>query len=533
MAPKQQESQQDDVDESATRRHWHEVNLRASYNDISSASCKPAGRPLDYPTTHFDIAVQPKLSTVMWPTQTPGEYVEKQYPNVLHGLHRLERGYLLEKEQGRGRFGIVFIATVLRGEKRPRQESATVEVAWDDNTGPRETTSAVSLEEEDEVTWYATSQKAAVKVVLCHDLPTAHDATEDGHTEDVNTGSYNHPLLEIAATRLVGGGYDYYEGALGYHDCVDDKIGAENGLAEEAEQECHIESAIEIKKSFSICKYEAGIHNVTRLLDAYVDATHIFIVMPYYQGGELFHKLQKKGTFDEAESRYWFKQILQGLSTFHARGMCHLDLSLENVMIDHSYIDDGTGNVNERLGRAVIIDLGSSLRVPFHARLRSNSFSLHPEKDDSAYVGNGCCYNNNTNKVDSFDVVNGGLRCIMSPLPTTIGKIAYLPPEFLPSSEGEQREPFDPFAVDLWASAVMLFTMLAGVEPWKEPNNKKDHKFRMVQNNGVETLFKGRDITWLSEEVINLLNQMLKADPRERLSLGEVLEHPWVTKKDD
>eukprot|EP00957_Ditylum_brightwellii_P104315 7945968-Ditylum_brightwellii.AAC.1 len=78
MAPKQQESQQDDVDESATRRHWHEVNLRASYNDISSASCKPA--------------VQPKLSTVMWPTQAPGEYVEKQYPNVLHGLHRLERG---------------------------------------------------------------------------------------------------------------------------------------------------------------------------------------------------------------------------------------------------------------------------------------------------------------------------------------------------------------------------------------------------------------------------------------------------------
>jgi serine/threonine protein kinase len=34
----------------------------------------------------------------------------------------------------------------------------------------------------------------------------------------------------------------------------------------------------------------------------------------------------------------------------------------------------------------------------------------------------------------------------------------------------------------------------------------------------------------LSQEVLDLLGNMLKADPKQRLSLEQVMEHPWLTK---
>jgi serine/threonine protein kinase len=101
------------------------------------------------------------------------------------------------------------------------------------------------------------------------------------------------------------------------------------------------------------------------------------------------------------------------------------------------------------------------------------------------------------------------------------GKPNYISPEVIKSSE-----PFDGFAIDLWASAVILFIMLVGLPPW-EFAREEDPRYRMVVRGGLARMLNswGREI---SPQASDLLQRMLREDPRERLSLEEVKDHDWV-----
>ena len=164
-------------------------------------------------------------------------------------------------------------------------------------------------------------------------------------------------------------------------------------------------------------------------------------------------------------------------------GVSHRDLSLENVLIDHN------------MSKAVIIDLGMCLRVPFGA-------------DDGSIV----------------DVTKGTLRRLMLPQ-GQCGKPNCMPPEVLLNDR-----PFDGFAIDVWACGVILFIMLVGLPPFQWAN-RDDPRFRMITKGGLELMLN----QWnrpVSFEAGNLLQRMLKEDPKERLSLVEIMDHPWVINGD-
>ena len=159
-------------------------------------------------------------------------------------------------------------------------------------------------------------------------------------------------------------------------------------------------------------------------------------------------------------------------------------MSLENVLVDHN-------------GSSIIIDLGMCLRVPFAA------------DDDDGQV---------------TDVTSGNLRLVLKPL-VPCGKPNYISPEVIRS-----EEPFDGFAIDLWASGVILFIMLVGLPPW-EFAREEDAQYRMVINGGLAQMLESWD-RLVSAPAADLLQKMLKGNPRDRLSLGEVKDHPWVLDED-
>jgi len=141
---------------------------------------------------------------------------------------------------------------------------------------------------------------------------------------------------------------------------------------------------------------------------------------------------------------------------------------------------------------SVVIDLGMCLRVPY---------------DDG---GTG----------QPTDVSAGTLRRLMKPQ-VPCGKPNYISPEVLKS-----EAPFDGFAIDLWATAVILFIMLVGLPPW-EFAHREDDRFRMIARGGLQRMLRSwnREISPLAAD---LLHKMLREDPRERLSLLEVKDHAWV-----
>jgi len=224
---------------------------------------------------------------------------------------------------------------------------------------------------------------------------------------------------------------------------------------------------------------QSGDHaHVMRSLDVLADDQYLYVFMPFCSMGELFGFVEREGRFSEPVARYWFRQILDGLYHMQRIGVCHRDLSLENLLVNQDT-------------NCVIIDLGMCLRVPFAA-------------DDGSVT----------------DVSGGTLRRLIKPQ-GQCGKPNYIAPEVLQSSE-----PFDGFGVDVWAAGIILFIMIVGLPPFEWAHDE-DPRFKMITRGNLRAMLRQWNRT-ISDDAAELLQNMLRKDPRDRLSLMEVMDHRWV-----
>jgi len=218
--------------------------------------------------------------------------------------------------------------------------------------------------------------------------------------------------------------------------------------------------------------------NVMKSLDVLADDQYLYVFMPFCSSGELFGFVEREGRFSEPVARFWFRQILSGLYHMQKMGICHRDLSLENLLVNQGK-------------DCVIIDLGMCLRVPFVA-------------DDGSVA----------------DVSSGSLRRLMHPQ-GQCGKPNYIAPEVLQSTES-----FDGFGVDVWAAGIILFIMLVGLPPFEWAHDE-DPRFKMITRGNLKAML-GQWNRSVSDDAADLLQNMLRKHPRDRLSLMEVMDHRWV-----
>jgi serine/threonine protein kinase len=100
-------------------------------------------------------------------------------------------------------------------------------------------------------------------------------------------------------------------------------------------------------------------------------------------------------------------------------------------------------------------------------------------------------------------------------LHTTCGTPNYVAPEVL-SDQG-----YDGKKADVWSIGVILYVLVAGFLPFDESTIVA--LFAKIQN---------ADFTypsWFDELIRSLLDQMLVADPKARLTLSDLKQHPWCT----
>ncbi len=62
--------------------------------------------------------------------------------------------------------------------------------------------------------------------------------------------------------------------------------------------------------------------------------SHLYFVLEFCPGGELFFHLAKRGRFNEDTARFYFCEVLLGLEYLHARNILYRDLKLENILLD-------------------------------------------------------------------------------------------------------------------------------------------------------------------------------------------------------
>ncbi|KAL6209711.1 hypothetical protein ACLB2K_020651 [Fragaria x ananassa] len=162
--------------------------------------------------------------------------------------------------------------------------------------------------------------------------------------------------------------------------------------------------------------------NIVRFKEVILTPTHLAIVMEYASGGELFERICNAGRFSEDEARFFFQQLISGVSYCHAMQVCHRDLKLENTLLDGSPAP-----------RLKICDFGYSKSSVLHSQPKS-----------------------------------------------TVGTPAYIAPEVLLKKE------YDGKIADVWSCGVTLYVMLVGAYPFEDPGEPKNfrktiHRITSVQ----------------------------------------------------
>ena len=100
---------------------------------------------------------------------------------------------------------------------------------------------------------------------------------------------------------------------------------------------------------------------------------------------------------------------------------------------------------------------------------------------------------------------------------TPCGSQNYAAPELL------RREPYSA-TVDVWALGCTLYEMMSGHSPWKDNGVAAR---RSVVKNILAARFSMPD-TW-PVPLRDLIRGMIHPNPAKRLTMEEVLQHPWVT----
>ncbi|KAF1795860.1 Protein kinase-like domain [Phytophthora cactorum] len=191
----------------------------------------------------------------------------------------------------------------------------------------------------------------------------------------------------------------------------------------------------------------------------------LVLVLELADGGDLEQYL-RGSSIKEEEARRIFLQIAQGVNHLHRHRVIHRDLKSGNVFLFGS-------------GRVVLGDFGTSKLLP------------------------------TTAGADQFLEAQGLTS-------TVVGSPLFMSPELL---EGESHG----FATDIWSLGCVLYEMLSGGKPAFCAPSYPAVVFRITQGK-----YDPLDTTLVSSEARDLVDKILRKDPKNRPNITEVLQLPWL-----
>ena len=204
--------------------------------------------------------------------------------------------------------------------------------------------------------------------------------------------------------------------------------------------------------------------NITKILELFESEKYILLIMEYINGGNLFSFVKKRRKLSEKTSKFLFKQIILGIKYIHSMNIVHRDIKLENILIDIK------NNIK-------ICDFGIS--------------KILSSKDQKLYD-----------------------QC---------GTPMYMAPEIFLSNK---EKGYEAFPIDLWSAGIALYIMLSGTLPFCSKGDLNEKEKYSLRNSIINSNFK--PIENISFEALDLLNGLLRKDPKRRFKVNDVLNHPWL-----
>jgi len=206
--------------------------------------------------------------------------------------------------------------------------------------------------------------------------------------------------------------------------------------------------------------------NILKIIEFYSSEHSYYIITDYCANGELYDQIKYK--YNENQLAVLFYQVLSGIAYLHTNNIVHRDLKLENILITEIETDKKT---NDRYFWIKIIDFGTA------------KFFDKNKKEKSV-----------------------------------VGSSYYIAPEVLKKSYNEK--------CDTWSIGVILYMLIVGRAPFDGADDEEilTNIKKGQYNSNHKKLLES------SEEVQDLVKNLLQVDVKKRFSAKEALKHPWFKK---
>ena len=214
-------------------------------------------------------------------------------------------------------------------------------------------------------------------------------------------------------------------------------------------------SKSQIKYEIKLLKKLRFHKNIVKIFETFETNKYTCIVMENVIGGNLLNCINKMTKLNENQSKNIFSQLINTLEYIHSLGIVHRDIKPDNILLDL--------NNNIKL-----CDFGVALQ---------------------------------TNNTESFYVND------------KVGTPAFVAPEILSNNY------YDPFKTDIWSAGVVLYSVLAGIFPFRG-NNEAELNKRILLGK-----FPNIDV---SNDCMDLLKKILTVDPNQRISIKDIKNHSWL-----
>lgn len=186
-------------------------------------------------------------------------------------------------------------------------------------------------------------------------------------------------------------------------------------------------------------------------------------------------------------SKYLLWRLCIFLQWMHSIGCCHLDISLENLLVsDVKWLKDP-----QDPGYYILDD---------SINIRLCDFGL-AEIFRRSNVGN----------ID-FSCNKYG------------GKLAYLSPQI-----ACHQKSFQANKSDIWSLGVVFFAVAVGKMPYEKPK-ETDNAFKYIMHGKISELMRSlKCLMYVSKDMLDLMHHMLIYDEYNRFNIEQVLAHPWFS----
>lgn len=244
--------------------------------------------------------------------------------------------------------------------------------------------------------------------------------------------------------------------------------------------------------------------NIVRIKEVLMSNSHLYLVLEYAEGGELFSKIARHGRLSESVSKRYFKQVMEAVRFCHNLYICHRDIKPENILLD-----SGDNVKVADFGFASIMEPEPDPQHDSAAQLSliqedgEEGETLQPLRE---FVPDS----DTPPKINKFRPLPSKK---MQKLSTMCGTTQYMAPEIV------NRNSYRGDKADIWSCGVVLFVVVSGYLPFDSNN----------PDIVVEKIKAGRfklppTISDLARDVIT---KMLTPNPLLRPGAKTILAHEW------